>query len=67
MKLGFSKSSNNCNINAVLMLHFPSTYRLAVLKGRFVLSVNQEFVEKEQSVVLNPGDEIAIIPPISGG
>lgn len=32
-----------------------------------MLSVNQEFVEREQSLVLHSGDEIAIIPPISGG
>ncbi len=41
--------------------------RLAVLQGRFMLSVNQEFVERDQLVELHNGDEIAIIPPISGG
>ncbi len=32
-----------------------------------MLSVNQEFVERDQLVELHNGDEIAIIPPISGG
>lgn len=32
-----------------------------------MLSVNQEFVDTDESVVLQSGDEIAIIPPISGG
>ena len=41
--------------------------RLAVLEDRFVLSLNQEFVDRDQSVVLKEGDELAVIPPISGG
>ena len=41
--------------------------RLEILQGRFMVSLNQEFVERDQSVTLYPGDEIAIIPPISGG
>lgn len=40
---------------------------LAGLKGRFVVSLNQEFVDRDQSVTVRSGDEIAVIPPISGG
>ena len=32
-----------------------------------MLSVNQEFVERGPFLALHSGDEIAIIPPISGG
>ena len=32
-----------------------------------VLAVNQEYTEKEQVLCLKEGDEVAIIPPISGG
>ena len=33
----------------------------------FVLSLNEDYLEQEQEIVLTSGDEIAVIPPISGG
>lgn len=41
--------------------------RLSVLGGSLVLAVNQEYVEEEQTLRLSAGDEVAVIPPISGG
>ncbi len=35
--------------------------------GRCVLALNQEYLEKDATTGLKAGDEIAIIPPISGG
>lgn len=35
--------------------------------GCCVFAVNQEYVSKEQPVPLEDGDEVALIPPISGG
>jgi len=32
-----------------------------------LLSVNLEYIDRGASVILKEGDEIAIIPPISGG
>lgn len=32
-----------------------------------VLAVNQEYVSKDEATALQGGDEIAIIPPLSGG
>lgn len=32
-----------------------------------LLAVNLEYIERGKSVVLKEGDEIAVIPPISGG
>jgi len=39
--------------------------RLARLERSIMLSVNQEYVEGEQ--LLNDGDEVALITPVSGG
>ena len=41
---------------------FPA---LAQLLARSAVAVNQEYAE--ESVVLSPGDELAVIPPVSGG
>ncbi|XP_068080007.1 molybdopterin synthase sulfur carrier subunit [Danio rerio] len=42
--------------------------RLSVLRGKVVLAVRQEFVSLcEQPLSLRDGDELAIIPPLSGG
>ena len=41
--------------------------RLPLLAGKCVLALNQEYLEKNATTALKEGDEIAIIPPISGG
>ena len=41
---------------------FPA---LAVMKASLKFAVNQEFVEMDQR--LSNGDEMAVIPPVSGG
>ncbi|XP_056369188.1 uncharacterized protein LOC130264752 [Oenanthe melanoleuca] len=42
--------------------------RLAVIRDQVVFAVRQEYVLLgDQVLVLQPGDEVAIIPPISGG
>lgn len=40
---------------------------LSRLGDTFVLSLNEEYIDREQEVVLRQGDELAVIPPISGG
>lgn len=51
------------------LTYIPTTQIPALndLGGRFVFSLNQEYLQKDQDVVLKNGDEVAIIPPISGG
>ncbi|NXA32297.1 MOC2A synthase, partial [Eudromia elegans] len=42
--------------------------RLATIRDQVVFAVRQEYVLLgDQQLVLHPGDEVAIIPPISGG
>ena len=37
------------------------------LGGTFVLSVNENYVDQDSLISLSAGDELAVIPPISGG
>ena len=44
--------------------NFPPLVKLG---GAFVLSLNEEFIPEEELVSLKQGDELAVIPPLSGG
>lgn len=42
--------------------------RLSVLKGQVVLAVRQQYVAiDDQLLTLEDGDEVAVVPPLSGG
>lgn len=45
----------------------PQYPQLEQLGGSFVLSLNQEYLAQGEEAALSAGDEVAIIPPISGG
>ncbi|GAB1603011.1 hypothetical protein Ahia01_000581400 [Argonauta hians] len=47
-----------------LLQTFP---RLQPLKGSMVLALNEEYISLEDSFCLSNGDDIAVIPPLSGG
>lgn len=67
-----------CRVN-LLHLHFfvwTHTFnlfgvcvcRLSVLKGQVVLAVRQQYVAiDDQLLTLGDGDEVAVVPPLSGG
>jgi molybdopterin converting factor subunit 1 len=40
---------------------------LAAIKASCVLAVNQQYVQPSEAQPLAPRDEVAIIPPLSGG
>lgn len=42
--------------------------RLSVLQGQVVLAVQQQYVDiSDQLLTLGEGDEVAVVPPLSGG
>lgn len=49
-------------LRAALARDFPA---LAALLAKSAVAVNHDFAEDDR--VLAPGDEIAVIPPVSGG
>lgn len=42
-------------------------YELAVIKDAVVLAINEEYCDLDGEVTVRSGDEIAVIPPLSGG
>lgn len=52
------------DLKELLISQFPA---LATIKNNFLLAVNLEYVDAEDTVQLLDGAEIAIIPPLSGG
>lgn len=54
--------STSSELHGAVMVVFPS---LAALRGSIVLARNQEFLH--EPAVLAQGDEIAFLPPVSGG
>lgn len=50
---------------AVLMAHIKETYPRFRELPSYMIAVNMTFAEA--GTVLNAGDEVAIIPPVSGG
>ena len=47
-----------------LLTRFP---RLTEIMATTVLSLNQEYLDQDQVVPLKNGDEVGVIPPVSGG
>lgn len=44
------------------------TYNLQTLKKTFLIALNSDYCDESVSIVnLREGDELAVIPPISGG
>lgn len=63
--VSLSKVTSFLLIVEEILREFPS---LAKLKDTFILSLNQDYITKDNSnIILKIDDEIAIIPPISSG
>ncbi|KAJ8928222.1 hypothetical protein NQ314_019286 [Rhamnusium bicolor] len=50
-----------------LLEEIVTTYSLADIKRNIILAVNEEYCNLDTTIYLKPGDEIAVIPPLSGG
>uniref|UniRef100_A0A1L8EGU2 Molybdopterin synthase sulfur carrier subunit n=2 Tax=Haematobia irritans TaxID=7368 RepID=A0A1L8EGU2_HAEIR len=52
-----------------LLNRISSLYNLEAIKSHIVLAVNQSYcgIDPVEQLTLKEGDEIAIIPPLSGG
>lgn len=61
MKFEFPQNANVKTVRSIIEEKYPA------LKGlkQYAVAVNNEYAGDE--VVLNSGDEIAILPPVSGG
>ncbi|CAB0037557.1 unnamed protein product [Trichogramma brassicae] len=44
-----------------------SEFHLSLIGGVFVVALNESFVEEDTHLELRESDEIAVIPPLSGG
>lgn len=42
-------------------------YSLNILSNNIILAINEEYCEEHQKFILKQGDELAVIPPLSGG
>jgi len=60
----FEKEITSSDFFHILLLEYPALLKVA---DHSILAVNLEYVEKEASVILKNGDEIAFITPLSGG
>ncbi|XP_062583270.1 molybdopterin synthase sulfur carrier subunit-like [Saccostrea cucullata] len=63
-ELILSANSNFDALKQALLLKYPS---LEVIADNIILSLNEEYIDDSQQLTLRESDEVAVIPPISGG
>ena len=59
-----SSTSTYSDLVTFILEAFPVLKRLG---GTFVLSLNENYIDQDSEISLGAGDELAVIPPISGG
>ena len=59
-----SSTSTYSDLVTYILETFPILKRLG---GTFVLSLNENYIDQDSELSLRTGDELAVIPPISGG
>ncbi len=63
----FTLSDADANTTALVAALLVAHPGLAGVMRSCVLALNQEYLEQDACVPLKEGDEVAIIPPLSGG
>jgi len=63
-ELNIKEGANTDTVVSLLCGQFPT---LVPIFQSAVLAVNQQYIDPNLPIELKEGDEIAIIPPISGG
>lgn len=63
-ELVLTANTNFDTLKQALLLKYPS---LQVIAENIILSLNEEYIDDNQQLTLREGDEVAVIPPISGG
>ena len=61
IQLQFDDAANAGNVKAILEQQYPQLKELA----SYMIAVNDEYANAD--TIIQPGDEVAIIPPVSGG
>ncbi|GFS16699.1 molybdopterin synthase sulfur carrier subunit [Elysia marginata] len=64
MNLNFPKSTTRNHILKYIVKEIPE---LEQISNSILLSLNEEYLDQDCPLTLKAGDELAIIPPISGG
>lgn len=63
-ELVLTANTNFDTLKQALLLKYPS---LQIIAENIILSLNEEYIDDNQQLTLREGDEVAVIPPISGG
>ena len=53
--------------SAIYIVYFFFFFSLSVISENLILSLNEEYLSGDSVIDAADGDEIAVIPPISGG
>ncbi|XP_019865583.1 molybdopterin synthase sulfur carrier subunit [Aethina tumida] len=58
----------DCNISYQLLLNIiVKKFGLDNIKDTIILALNEDYCDTNKTYTLKTGDEIAVIPPLSGG
>ncbi|WP_296679077.1 MoaD/ThiS family protein [Novosphingobium sp.] len=52
---------------AEVLTTLPPALAIALLDERVRIALNGELVSEPEAIMLEPGDELAFLPPVSGG
>ncbi|GIY86651.1 hypothetical protein CDAR_468141 [Caerostris darwini] len=55
------------NLRSLLLQIFKVCENLQPIAENIILAINEDYIDKMKKIILKDGDEIAVIPPLSGG